>query len=214
MSTPPDEEFLVPDSYEEPGTRILPLFPLPDLILFPGQLVPLHVFEPRYRKMAEDLLDNTGEIVLGTVLGDDKEQLDKVAPVQSIAGLGRLHRYQNLEDGRFLLMILGEKRVQVQHPIEIENVLYPLVAVDDLVEKDAYINEEQTEGLQNAIQSLEQDFDLPEGTSPIQLSDLLIMITPMTVENRYQLFANPSIEDRIDKIIELQNHAEEEDHSD
>jgi Lon protease-like protein len=212
MSIPPDEEFLAPDGYEEPGTRILPLFPLPDLILFPGQLVPLHIFEPRYQKMAEDLLDNTGEIVLGTVLGDDKEQLDKVAPVQSIAGLGRLHRYQNLEDGRFLLMVLGEKRVKVQHPIE--NELYPLVAVDDLVEKDAYINEEQTEGLQNAIRSLEQDFDLPEGTSPIQLSDLLIMITPMTVENRYQLFANPSIEDRVDKIIELQNHAEDEDHSD
>ena len=192
----------------ESGSRILPLFPLPDLILFPGQLVPVHVFEPRYRQMAQDLLDNTGEIVLGTVLGDDQEQLGEVAPIQPVAGLGRLQRYQALEDGRYLLMILGEKRVRVIQRIEDQE--YPLAEVDDLVEEDVDIDWEQAEELKNAISELEQNIDLPEGTSAVQMSDLLIMITPMTVENRYELFSNPSIEDRVLKIIELQDSIEDD----
>ncbi|HIC22141.1 MAG TPA: hypothetical protein EYO84_01855 [Planctomycetes bacterium] len=192
----------------ESGSRILPLFPLPDLILFPGQLVPVHVFEPRYRQMAQDLLDNTGEIVLGTVLGDDQEQLGEVAPIQPVAGLGRLQRYQALEDGRYLLMILGEKRVRVIQRIEEE--VYPLAEVDDLVEENVDIDWAQAEELKNAISELEQNIDLPEGTSAVQMSDLLIMITPMTVENRYELFSNPSIEDRVLKIIELQDSIEDD----
>lgn len=202
MSIPSHDDSLLPEDGSSAGTRILPLFPLPDLILFPGQMVPLHIFEPRYRQMAEDLLDNSGEIVLGTVLGQDRDQLTDVAPVQPVAGLGRLQRYQTLEDGRFLLMVLGEKRVRVRQSIE--NEQYPMAEIDDLIEEDVFINEQQTLGLQSAIQSLEHDIELPEGTSPVQMADLLIMITPMTVENRYALFANPSIEDRALKIIDLQ----------
>jgi len=203
MSNSSNDEPRFPGEIGESGCRILPLFPLPDLILFPGQLVPVHVFEPRYRQMAQDLLDNTGEIVLGTVLGDDQEQLGEVAPVQPVAGLGRLQRYQALEDGRYLLMILGEKRVRVIQRIEDQE--YPLAEVDDLVEEDVDIDWEQAEELKNAIGELEHNIDLPEGTSAVQMSDLLIMITPMTVENRYELFSNPSIEDRVVKIIELQD---------
>lgn len=209
MSNWSDDSSQFPEELTEPGSRILPLFPLPDLILFPGQLVPVHIFEPRYRKMAEDLLDNTGEIIIGTVLGEDQEQLGEVAPIQGIAGLGRLQRYQTLEDGRFLLMILGEKRVRVIQ--RIEDHLYPLAEVDDLVEEDAEIDWAHTEELKNAIGQLEQNIDLPEGTSAVQMSDLLIMITPMTIENRYELFSNPSIEERVIKIIELQDSIDDDD---
>ena len=122
---------------------------------------------------------------------------------EPVAGLGRLQRYQALKDGRYLLMILGEKRVRVIQRIEDQD--YPLAEVDDLVEEDVDIDWEQAEELKNAIGELEHNIDLPEGTSAVQMSDLLIMITPMTVENRYELFSNPSIEDRVVKIIELQD---------
>jgi len=143
------------------------------------------------------------------VLGEDQEQLGEVAPIQGIAGLGRLQRYQTLKDGRFLLMILGEKRVRVIQ--RIEDHLYPLAEVDDLVEEDAEIDWAHTEELKNAIGQLEQNIDLPEGTSAVQMSDLLIMITPMTIENRYELFSNPSIEERVIKIIELQDSIDDDD---
>ncbi|MDG2469296.1 MAG: LON peptidase substrate-binding domain-containing protein, partial [Pirellulaceae bacterium] len=98
-------------------SRIVPLFPLPDLMLFPGQVLPLHVFEQRYRQMTRDLLDGSGELVLGTVLGEDKQSLAGVASVQPVAGLGRLEKYEKLPDGRYLLVVLGISRVWVE-PIE------------------------------------------------------------------------------------------------
>mgnify|MGYP003450343698 CR=1 FL=1 len=36
------------------------MFPLPDVYLFPGMFMPLHIFEPRYRQMIEDCLDDSG----------------------------------------------------------------------------------------------------------------------------------------------------------
>ena len=44
------------------------LFPLPNLVLFPHVVQPLHVFEPRYRQMIEDCLDTAGRIVLATLV--------------------------------------------------------------------------------------------------------------------------------------------------
>ena len=47
--------------------RVVPLFPLPNLWLFPSVVLPLHVFEERYRQMIEDSLDGVGRLVLGTI---------------------------------------------------------------------------------------------------------------------------------------------------
>ena len=62
MSIPSHDDSLLPEDGSSAGTQILPLFPLPDLILFPGQMVPLHIFEPRYRQMARDALDSERRI--------------------------------------------------------------------------------------------------------------------------------------------------------
>lgn len=192
--------------------RILPLFPLPDVILFPGQVMPLHIFEPRYRQMMRDLLDNSGEVILGTVLGEDKEQLTELAPVQPVAGLGRLQKYQALEDGRFLVMILGEKRVRIRP--HIGNELYPQARVKEIDDSHGPISEQQLTWLQDSIHSIKQDVQLPEGTSALQLSDLLMMITPMSIEQRYEMYALPTLEERIDKVLAIQIHTDEDDNLD
>ncbi|HEX5054111.1 MAG TPA: LON peptidase substrate-binding domain-containing protein, partial [Planctomycetota bacterium] len=51
----------------------VPIFPLPGAFLFPHQVMPLHVFEPRYREMVEDLLDSPGRLVIGTQLEGERE---------------------------------------------------------------------------------------------------------------------------------------------
>ncbi|MDA0578722.1 MAG: LON peptidase substrate-binding domain-containing protein, partial [Verrucomicrobia bacterium] len=55
--------------------RPVPVFPLPDCVLFPHTLLPLHIYEPRYRKLVEDALDDIGLIALGLfedMLSDDE----------------------------------------------------------------------------------------------------------------------------------------------
>jgi len=192
----------------EARTRILPLFPLPDVVLFPGQIIPLHIFESRYRQMTRDLLDNTGEIILGTILGKDKESLEETASVQSIACQGRLQQYQALDDGRFLVMILGERRVRI-HP-HIGQQLYPEARVEDLPEPSTFISDHQVLALREAIQNLKSDVELPEGTSAQQLSDILSMITPMSTKQRYHLFSIPELVERVETVLEMQTTSEED----
>jgi len=186
--------------------RIVPLFPLPDLVLFPGQVQPLHIFEPRYRQMVRDLLDGSGELVVGTVLGADKGQLAEVAPVQEIAGLGRLEQYRALPDGRFLVILLGLRRVRVT-PIAGDHHLYPICEIDPLpLEQEVIVDpiaRARYEGkLREALEGHWKDDDpLPEGLPLFQLADLLQMHLRLSPEQRYQIFSTRPLEERIREVL-------------
>jgi Lon protease-like protein len=91
--------------------RELPMFPL-GTVLFPHGVLPLHVFEPRYRTMTERCLadDATFGVVLierGSEVGGDDERFG-VGTAARIVQAGRL------DDGRWVLMTVGEHRVRVE----------------------------------------------------------------------------------------------------
>ena len=183
--------------------RVVPLFPLPDLILFPGQLLSLHVFEPRYLEMVQDLLDNSGELVLGTVLGNDKDQLSGVAPVQKVAGLGRLSRYMEIEDGRFILIVLGIGRVEVS-PLEGPNA-YPITEIKMIEENENSLcpdlrGDQQTR-LRAALAARGNTMTIGEEVAINQLADILLMLTPLTIEERYNIFSILPLERRVEAIL-------------
>src|SRR5204862_3507663 len=95
------------------GRPIVPMFPLPNVFLFPGGLMPLHIFEQRYRRMIEDLLDRPGRLVMGTILeGRSEREVDP--PVHDVAGLGEIGRHERLPDGRFLIWLIGIARVRIR----------------------------------------------------------------------------------------------------
>ena len=206
-----DLEFSFEDSYDDSSddsgfssentSGTCPLFPLSDLILFPGQVVPLHVFEPRYRQMTRDLLDNSGEIILGTVLGEDRDQPGEVAPVQPVAGLGRIQRQQTLEDGRFLIVVLGEKRVEIE-PID-RGKAYPEARYQPIEETDLQIPDIDLMNLQSVLRDIEGQIEVPEGTSPVQMVDLLIMISKISPKDKYDIFQISSVSERLDKILDF-----------
>ncbi len=91
----------------------VPMFPLPDYYLFPGALVPLHIFEPRYRQMISDLLDTAGRLVVGTIRAQDAPTAYGPA-VFAIGGLGEIVSHRHLDDGRYLVWLLGLERVRLK----------------------------------------------------------------------------------------------------
>jgi len=91
-----------------------PLFVLPAVVLLPHSRQRLHVFEPRYRQMVEDMLDGPGRLVIGTVLEDHVDELEGAPPVHEVAGLGEIGRHEKLPDGRFLIWVFGLRRVAVR----------------------------------------------------------------------------------------------------
>jgi hypothetical protein len=92
---------------------IVPLFPLRRVFLFPGAILPLQIFEPRYLRMVEDLLDTAGRLVIGTTQGDVEPGLSGSPPVHPVAGLGEISGHERLPDGRFLIALYGLDRVRI-----------------------------------------------------------------------------------------------------
>src|SRR4051794_26480489 len=95
------------------GQLVVPVFPLPNVYLFPGCVMPLHIFEPRYRAMIDDLLDKSGRMVMGTVL-EGRVDGDGNPCVLGIGGLGEIGRHERLPDGRYLIWLVGLGRVRIE----------------------------------------------------------------------------------------------------
>jgi len=97
-------------------TDPIPLFPLPNVVLFPSMPVPLHVFEPRYRKMVEDLLAaEPRRRLIGMCLLRPGWQEDYQGrpPVFEIGCAGRLERCRPAAIGRFDIVLKGVVRFRI-----------------------------------------------------------------------------------------------------
>jgi ATP-dependent Lon protease len=157
---------------ESISVRELPLFPLPELVLFPGRHLPLHVFEPRYR------------IMMNTVLQSDRRfgvlMLDPTTGQPANVGCcAEILHYQRLPDDRLKVLTIGQQRFRLlsyvrEKPYRVGLVewvedkptsedLHPLASdVDRLLRDVVHLSAKLTE----------QDIDLPENIPdiPIELS--------------------------------------------
>ena len=115
---------------------LVPIFPLPDLTFFPHTLLPLHIFEARYRAMVTDCLARDKRMaVVGLKPGYEASYEGKPA-VHEIAGLGRIVQCERLASGRFNLVLKGESRVRIERELPADT-LYRLVAATPLDEVGA-----------------------------------------------------------------------------
>jgi Lon protease-like protein len=107
------DEATAPLTEEE--LRALPVFPLPRLVFFPGSVLPLHFFEPRYREMIEDCV-TTGPAAMAVTLLEPGWEPDYEGrpPIHTVAGAGRFLQHQRRPDGRFDVLLAGIARVQLE----------------------------------------------------------------------------------------------------
>lgn len=108
-----------------PALEALPLFPLPQTVLFPGALLPLHVFEPRYRALVRDILET--HRALSVVLITNPLVVDEHGhpAIASVAGAGVIIDHHELPDGRFNILIRGRARVRLRElPFEAPQAPY------------------------------------------------------------------------------------------
>jgi uncharacterized protein len=89
------------------------LFPLPDLVLFPHVLQPLHIFEPRYRSLLEDAIQDDGLIAMSLLKPGWEQDYEGRPPLYPTACLGRVTAHRRLEDGTHNLLLLGLHRVRL-----------------------------------------------------------------------------------------------------
>jgi hypothetical protein len=95
----------------------VPIFPLPGAILFPRSQLPLHIFEPRYREMVRDAIEGAGRIAMIQPLRLDD---DNRAPLYPVGCVGEVVGIEELEDGRFNIVLLGSNRFRLVRETELE----------------------------------------------------------------------------------------------
>ena len=92
---------------------LLPLFPLPGVVLFPNVFLPLHVFEPRYRRLVADAL--ASDRMIGMVLlrpGWEREYIGRPA-VYGVGCSGVITHVEQLEDGHYNIVLRGLERFRI-----------------------------------------------------------------------------------------------------
>jgi Lon protease-like protein len=163
--------------------------------------MPLHIFEPRYREMIEDLLDKPGRLVMGTIL-DGQSDGDGNPPVLSIGGLGEIGRHERLPDGRFLIWLVGLGRVRIvevdsEHP-------YRQVRAEPL--QEIAVSTEREPELRRRVKSALKmrcpDFPkLPPDLPLTHLVDLLTQKIQMPSAVMQELFCEPDLARRTELVL-------------
>ena len=113
------------------GDRTIPMFPL-SLVLFPGQILPLHVFEDRYRTMVEEIIDKDREF--GVVLIERGSEIGGGDTRKSVGTLAEIIDSEKSNDGRWLLITKGTKRIETSRWLE--DSPYPRAEVSFLDEEE------------------------------------------------------------------------------
>jgi uncharacterized protein len=91
----------------------LPLFPLPNVVLFPGVLLPLHVFEPRYRALVADALEGDRRFGMALLRPGWEADYEGRPPIFAIGCSGVIVHAVRLDDGRYNIIVRGLDRFRV-----------------------------------------------------------------------------------------------------
>lgn len=110
-------------------TLAVPIFPLPDVTLFPRTLLPLHIFEARYRAMVADALARDRRICMVRLRPGYEAAYAGKPDVHAVGGLGEIVSCERLANGRYDMVLRGEARVRIvqERP---SDTLYRLVVVE------------------------------------------------------------------------------------
>jgi hypothetical protein len=112
-----------------PPTLAVPIFPLPDVTLFPRTLLPLHIFEARYRAMVADALARDRRICMVRLRPGYEAAYAGKPDVYAVGGLGEIVSCERLANGRYDMVLRGEARARIvqERP---SDTLYRLVVVE------------------------------------------------------------------------------------
>jgi Lon protease-like protein len=189
-------------------TRLIPVFPLPDVVLFPGVFLPLHIFELRYREMVKDSLAEDRLIGISLLRpGWDHDSQGRPA-IYPIGCVGLISHVEELSDGRYNLVLRGVEKFRVVREEETARA-YRRASVDYFEESmtvaDRDIVRRQRHQLERLLTAVT---DAPDQPFPSNLSDeevinALAQYLDLEPIERQALLEQDGVARRCSALIEL-----------
>jgi Lon protease-like protein len=189
-------------------TLRVPLFPLPGAILFPRSQLPLHIFEPRYCEMVRDAIDGVGRIAM---IQPHRLDDDNRAPLYTVGCIGELVGVEELEDGRFNIVLLGSNRFRLVRETEIDTAYrcaeVDIEAFDDeepsplpLVQRAEV--EREARRLGDAM-GLAVDWGAVARLDDEMLVNAIAQVAPFDVGAKQALLEQATLDGRADLLVQL-----------
>lgn len=191
------------------GVRELPLFPLP-VVLFPGMPMPLHIFEPRYRKMLTDI--RAGDNLFGLSYFDVASSPGRdIPPAGHIGCVAEVTETQSLPDGRSNVLTVGVIRYRVEDYVERDDP-YLVVRVNFFEDEEETSQKVLTSSrdvaamfmrVANSIRAINDERgNLPDitDTEPQRLSFLVAAAMELEAETKQELLELRSTSERLDRL--------------
>ena len=186
----------------------VPLFPLPGAILFPRAQLPLHIFESRYRDMVRDSVDGAGRIAM---IQPHRLDDDNKAPLYSVGCVGELVGIEELDDGRFNIVLLGTNRFRLVKEEELSGAYrcaeVDIAAFDD--EEPEPLSLAQRAEVEREARRLGDAMGLAvDWTAVSRLDDEMLVnaiaqVAPFDVGAKQALLEQPALDGRADLLVQL-----------
>ena len=186
-------------------TTVIPIFPL-NTVVFPGQQLPLHIFEPRYRQLVGDVLADDGEFGIA-LIRSGSETGGGATPVE-VGCAVRISELQELPDGRFNLICEGTRRFRVVESLD--ESPYLRAAVEYLPLPDDAADEETVE-LAEDVGALYRDYlglalaldggwqrRMKSPQDPVRLADAVAAQLDATAGRKQEILATPRLAPRLE----------------
>ena len=113
----------------------VPLFPLPNVVLFPRAVLPLHIFEERYKQMTADALAGDRVVAMALLKPGWERCYDAAPPIEPVVCVGRILTHERLPDGKYNFLLQGTLRARVVE--EDRSLSYRCAALAPLLERAA-----------------------------------------------------------------------------
>ena len=173
----------------QPLPATIPIFPLPDLALFPNGTQPFHIFEPRYREMIADAL--AGDSIIGMVMlrPGYEDDYEGRPPIHAMGAAGVIVASEQLPDGRYNIVLQGIAKFRVVG--EDESRAYRLASVEELPEAEGVDREllaSRRRQLESAVRAAFPGAPLPAPEVPdARAIDDLSTMLPLEPSERLEL---------------------------
>lgn len=189
----------------------MPMFPL-GFVLLPGFLLPLHVFEPRFRALTRHCLDHDAEF--GVVLIERGSEVGGGDVRTSVGVAARIVDHQEQPDGRFSLVVLGQRRIRINRWLSEEP--YPLADVEPWPDREPFDVDLLWDATDEAMvllrQAVELHVELGDAVSLphlepdedlVALGHRLCGVAPFGPADQQRLLTSESPEERVDALAQL-----------
>lgn len=190
------------------------LFPLPDLVMFPHVVQPLHLFEPRYVAMLDAALASDRLIAMALLRENWQGTYFDRPPIHSTVCLGRVISDTRLEDGRYNILLAGLSRARVARELPVDT---PYRSAEIELLPDVYSGEDAADRRQLQQQLLARFREFyPAGVTATEswqqmlqghvslgmLVDVVAFVLPLPLPAKQELLACPLVEQRARSLIE------------